>query len=73
MLTQFVRVALFISCCLSSFIYGEVVEVQTVKDIDYDWKNDVWFLVDLDNCLCEAKQAYGHADCFYDLLANHVH
>ncbi len=68
MLRQFVGVVFLIACCLSSLIHGEVVEVQTVKDIDYDWKSDTWFLVDLDNCLFEAKQAYGHADWFYYLI-----
>lgn len=72
MLTQLVRVIFLTRFFLSSFIFGEVIEIQTVKDIHYDWKSDVWFLVDLDNCLFEAKQAYGHADWFYDLLEQRI-
>lgn len=47
---------------------AEIVETSHVEDIASLIDDETWFLVDLDNCLFEGAQAFGHADWFYDQI-----
>ncbi len=50
-------------------LYAEVhttAKIIEVQELFYQEKQ--WVLVDLDNCLFEAKQSLGHANWFYDLV-----
>lgn len=50
----------FVNCA-----FATIVEVSSINQAVPYITQDAWFLVDLDNCLFEAKQACGHADWFY--------
>jgi len=49
--------------------YSELYTTSKISEVEeLFYQDELWILVDLDNCLFEAKQALGHANWFYDLV-----
>jgi len=59
----------FLCTTANSAIY-EADRISDVKELFYE--EELWVLVDLDNCLFEASQALGHANWFYDLVKEKI-
>lgn len=55
-------------------VQAEVHTAACIADVEGLFYEDActWVLVDLDNCLFEAKQALGHANWFYDLIRENM-
>ncbi|MBA3958478.1 MAG: DUF2608 domain-containing protein [Parachlamydiaceae bacterium] len=51
---------------------AKVIETQHIEDIIPFIDDETWVLVDLDNCMFEGAQAFGHANWFYDLLQQKI-
>lgn len=63
------RLILFLALTLIPFIAeSKIIETIHISDAIELIDKDTWFLVDLDNCMFEGKQALGHANEFYDEL-----
>ncbi len=63
-----VRQAIFLLTVLIAPLISqaEIIQTARVADAIALIDEDTWFLVDLDNTLFEAKQAFGHIHWFYD-------
>lgn len=53
--------------CLPVFLTAAIQERVKIEPCDFPPNS--WVFVDLDNCLMQSNQAFGHAFWFYDLLA----
>jgi hypothetical protein len=58
---------------LPFFSQAEIIETPHIADVLAYIDEDSWFLVDLDNTLYEAKQAFGHVHHLYDELQQRMH
>lgn len=70
----FTRAALLtaILCLASTCPEARVIETQHIEDVVPLIDAETWLLVDLDNCMFQGAQALGHANWFYDELAQRM-
>jgi hypothetical protein len=59
---------LFITMLVPFLGEAKIIETTHMADALPYIDTETWFLVDLDNCMFEGKQALGHANWFYDEL-----
>ena len=63
----FILLLAAVSHCTPS--HSEIFEAAKISDVkNLFYQDELWVLVDLDNCLFESKQALGHVLWYYDLL-----
>ncbi len=67
--TSKILVLLVAALLYCSNAYSELYTTSKIAEVEkLFYQDELWVLVDLDNCLFEAKQALGHVNWFYDLV-----